>query len=96
MWKRFSEGSKPATASARTQPSLEAQAKEQQGTQEACLCLSRKDLCPPPPFEGSRRPDWDKKALLSEARGEEVEVREVLKAIRRAVRLENSHQNLRH
>ena len=69
---------------------MEAQTEKQQRTEEEGLRLPRKELRSQPPFEGSRRPHRHKEALLQEARREEVEVREVLKALRRSIRLEGS------
>lgn len=75
---------------------MEAQATEQQRAEEARLCVPWKELRPQPPFQGSRRPNRNKEALLPETRREEVEVREVLKTVRRSVRLESPLQDLWH
>lgn len=75
---------------------MEVEAKDYKGSEKAGVCVPWKDLRPSPSFQGSRGPDWHKETLLSEARGEEVEVWEVFKAIRCAVRLESTLQNLWH
>ena len=92
----FSKGPKPSTPSPRSQPSLEVEAKNKQRSKEASLCVSREDMCPPPPFKSSGGPNWDKEALLQKARWEEVEVWEVLKALCCAVRLESTLKNMWH
>ena len=92
----FPKGPKPSTPSQRAQPSLEAEAKNKQRSKEASLCVSREDMCPSPPFKGPGRPNWDKEALLQKARWEEVEVREVLKALCCSVRLESTLKNMWH
>ena len=92
----FSKGPKPSTPSPRSQPSLEVEAKNKQRSKEASLCVSREDMCPPPPFKSSGGPNWDKEALLQKTRWEEVEVREVLKALCCSVRLESTLKNMWH
>lgn len=69
---------------------MEAEAKKQQRAKEEGLRLPGEDVCSSPPVEGSRRPDWHKEAFLQETWREEVEVRQVLEALRGPVGLESA------
>lgn len=73
---------------------MEAQAEDKQRSEEESLRVPGEDVCPPSPFKGSGGLNWDQEALLQEARREEVEVREVLKALCCAVRLESTFEDL--
>jgi hypothetical protein len=89
-------GAEPAAAPARAQPAVEAEAEEPQGDAAAGVPVPGADVRPPQPVAGAGRPHRDQEALLPEARREEVEVRQVQQALRRAVRLEGALQDLRH
>uniref|UniRef100_A0A453E5I9 Uncharacterized protein n=1 Tax=Aegilops tauschii subsp. strangulata TaxID=200361 RepID=A0A453E5I9_AEGTS len=90
-------GPEPAAAPARPQPPLEAQAAEPQrgGAQEGVRVPGAR-VRPPRPLPRARRPHRHQEALQPQARREEVEVRQVRQALRRAVRLEGPLQGLRH
>ncbi|KAL5654214.1 hypothetical protein ACJX0J_033533, partial [Zea mays] len=87
----------PAAAPARPQSPLEAPtAQRGEGAPEARLRVPREDVRPPQPVPRAGRPHRHQEALLPQARREEVEVRQVQQALRRAVRLEGARQDLRH
>ena len=85
MQQRVPKGAEPTAAQKRTQPALEAKAEDYKRTKTEGLSVPGAHMRPPRPIEGSRRPDWDQKALLEKARREEVEVRQVLQEVCRAV-----------
>ena len=86
----------PAAAPARPQPPLEAPAAQRQGAPEARVRVPGEDVRPPQPVPRAGRPHRHQEALLPQARREEVEVRQVQQALRRAVRLEGARQDMRH
>lgn len=76
---------------------MEAQAEEQtRSDQEEGVCLPRAELRASRPCTSPRRLNGDQETLLEEARREEMEVREVLEALCRPIRLESSFQDMRH
>ena len=89
-------GAEPAAPPARAQPPLEAEAEEPQGGPAAGVPVPGADVRAPRPVPGAGRPHGHQEALLPQARREEVEVRQVQQALRRAVRLEGALQDLRH
>uniref|UniRef100_A0A453CM67 Uncharacterized protein n=1 Tax=Aegilops tauschii subsp. strangulata TaxID=200361 RepID=A0A453CM67_AEGTS len=87
----------PAAAPPRPQPAVEAEAEEPEpGAAPARVPVPGADVRPPRPVPRPGRPHRHQEALLPQARREEVEVRQVLQALRRAVRLEGALQDLRH
>ncbi|URE27015.1 Zinc finger protein [Musa troglodytarum] len=96
MRQRVPEGSKLAAPPPRSQPPMEAEAENQQGAEEEGVRVPGEELRAPPPVEGARRPHRHQEALLPQARREEMEVRQVLQALRGAVRLQSPLQDLRH
>lgn len=53
---------------------METPATDKQRGEKESLCLPGTVMRPPPSGESSRRSDWNKEALLPEARREEMEV----------------------
>ena len=96
LQQRVPERAEPTAPQERPQFALEAQAEDQQGAEAQGVPLPRAHLRPPRPVPRPRRPHRHQEALLPQARREEVEVREVLQALRRPVRLEGPLQDLRH
>lgn len=90
-------GPEPTVAPTRAQPTMETEAAEQQRrlTQEG-VHLPRDQLCAPWPSTGTRRPYRDQETLQPQARGEEVEMREVLQEVCGSVRLEGAFKDLWH
>jgi hypothetical protein len=87
----------PAAAPARAQPAVEAEAEgPAAGAAAARVPVPGADVRAPRPGARPGRPDGDQEALQPQARREEVEVRQVLQALRRAVGLEGALQDLRH
>ena len=76
---------------------MEAQTKKQgRDGEEEGVCVPGGRVCAPRPLAGLGGPHRDQEAFLEEARWEEVEVREVLEAVRGSVGLESSFQDLWH
>ena len=90
-------GPEPAAAPARPQPAVEAEAEgPEPGAAAAGVPVPGADVRAPRAGPRAGRPHRHQEALLPQARREEVEVRQVLQALRRAVRLEGPLQGLRH
>ena len=100
MWnlqQGFPKRPKPSTSPARTQPSMEAQAKKQHwDNQKASLCMPRSFMCPPQPSSGTRWPYRNQEAFLPETRREEMEMWKMFKEVRCTIWLESSLQDLRY
>ncbi|MBC2900007.1 hypothetical protein CFC21_112760, partial [Triticum aestivum] len=89
----------PAAAPARPQPAVEAAAARRRGrggAAEAGLRVPGAGVRAPRPPARAGRPHRHQEALLPQARREEVEVRPLRQALRRALRLEGPRQGLRH
>lgn len=94
MQQGISEGSEPAATPPRAQPTVETPTEDKQGGEEEGVCVPGEELRAPRPGEGARRPHRGEEALQPEARGEEVEVREVLEEVCSSIGLEGSFQDM--